>query len=398
VVRGARLARQLPDRLRHRPARRYGLFAERSADGEWDHVYASGFDDSGLYIGACRDCEATVSHALAEHNPVGYAVTNSGGHLVLEDSLFHNNAVGISLNSSESDLPPPSSAPATRAPERDADDHLDRAQPLHDRPRPPDRRQQQPECPLEHLQRTARLGNRDRPARRLLRPRYEKCPCPKPHCRSSRTRVPLVAPGAAGAGSLPTRRQPHRAERRHRIQNRHRDRGRPLRLQAVDEQLLLKEPLREPRRPPSCGRSAAPTRNRRCRTRARGRRATRSLRADRHVRLSALYRRPSPWRPAEKTNVRTRAPVTALDRVQGAGVVFSRSALNECEPRPSSRSLCPGFGLASRSPPPRAAEQSALRLRLNLFHALARQPEPWSDLDPPNPGRISALSRCQRVG
>jgi hypothetical protein len=188
------------------------------------------------------------------------------------------------------------------------------------------------------------------------------------------------------------------AERRHRIQNRHRDRGRPLRLQAVDEQLLLKEPLREPRRPPSCGRSAAPTRNRRCRTRARGRRATRSLRADRHVRLSALYRRPSPWRPAEKTNVRTRAPVTALDRVQGAGVVFSRSALNECEPRPSSRSLCPGFGLASRSPPPRAAEQSALRLRLNLFHALARQPEPWSDLDPPNPGRISALSRCQRVG
>src|SRR6266480_915752 len=55
----------------------------------------------------------------------------------------------------------------------------------------------------------------------------------------------LVAPGAAGAGSLPTRRQPHRAERRHRIQNRHRDRGRPLRLQAVDEQLLLEEPLRE---------------------------------------------------------------------------------------------------------------------------------------------------------
>jgi hypothetical protein len=85
----------------------YGLFAERSADGEWDHVYASGFDDSGLYIGACRDCEATVSHALAERNPVGYAGTNSGGHLVLEDSLFRDNAVGLSLNSSESDPPPP---------------------------------------------------------------------------------------------------------------------------------------------------------------------------------------------------------------------------------------------------------------------------------------------------
>jgi hypothetical protein len=85
----------------------YGLFAEHSADGELDHVYASGFDDSGLYIGACRDCEATVSHALAERNPVGYAGTNSGGHLIVEFSLFRDNAVGLSLNSSESDPPPP---------------------------------------------------------------------------------------------------------------------------------------------------------------------------------------------------------------------------------------------------------------------------------------------------
>jgi hypothetical protein len=85
----------------------YGLFAERSTGGEWDWVYAAGFDDSGLYIGACRDCRATVSHVLVERNPVGYAGTNSGGHLIVEDSLFRNNAVGLSLNSSESDPPPP---------------------------------------------------------------------------------------------------------------------------------------------------------------------------------------------------------------------------------------------------------------------------------------------------
>lgn len=85
----------------------YGLYAERAEGGEWDHVYASGFDDSGFYIGACRDCRATVSHALAERNPVGYAGTNSGGHLLVEDSLFRDNAVGLSLNSSESDPPPP---------------------------------------------------------------------------------------------------------------------------------------------------------------------------------------------------------------------------------------------------------------------------------------------------
>ena len=47
-----------------------------------DRVYASGFNDSGLYVGACRDCEATISHALAERNAYGYAGTNAGGHLV----------------------------------------------------------------------------------------------------------------------------------------------------------------------------------------------------------------------------------------------------------------------------------------------------------------------------
>jgi hypothetical protein len=36
----------------------YGLYADRSMGGEWDRVYASGFNDSGLYVGACRDCEA----------------------------------------------------------------------------------------------------------------------------------------------------------------------------------------------------------------------------------------------------------------------------------------------------------------------------------------------------
>lgn len=85
----------------------YGLYAARARAGRWDHVYASGFNDAGLYIGACGDCLATVSHAAAESNAVGYAGSNSGGHLVVEDSLFRDNAVGLSLNSTESDPPPP---------------------------------------------------------------------------------------------------------------------------------------------------------------------------------------------------------------------------------------------------------------------------------------------------
>ena len=85
----------------------YGLWASRSRDGGLDHVYASGFDDSGLYVGACRDCRAVVEHALAEHNLVGLAATNASGHFLVEHSLFRDNAVGASFNSSLSDPPPP---------------------------------------------------------------------------------------------------------------------------------------------------------------------------------------------------------------------------------------------------------------------------------------------------
>jgi hypothetical protein len=85
----------------------YGLWSAASRDGGLDHVYASGFDDSGLYVGACRDCRAVVEHALAERNLIGLAATNASGHFVVEHSLFRSNAVGVSFNSSRSDPPPP---------------------------------------------------------------------------------------------------------------------------------------------------------------------------------------------------------------------------------------------------------------------------------------------------
>jgi hypothetical protein len=85
----------------------YGLFTSNSVNGEWDHVYASGFNDSGLYLGACPDCNATISHALAENNAIGYSGTNSGGRLVVQDSLFRNNGVGVVPNSLPNDAPPP---------------------------------------------------------------------------------------------------------------------------------------------------------------------------------------------------------------------------------------------------------------------------------------------------
>ena len=86
----------------------YGLFTSNAVNGFWKHVYASGFNDSGLYIGACRDCGALIQDALVERNALGYSGTNSGGHLVIEDSTFRRNSIGIGPNSEiTGDLPAP---------------------------------------------------------------------------------------------------------------------------------------------------------------------------------------------------------------------------------------------------------------------------------------------------
>lgn len=85
----------------------YGLFASNTVKGFMKHVYASGFNDSGLYIGACRDCKAKVSDALVERNALGYSGTNSGGNIVVEKSTFRNNSNGVGPNSLNNDDQPP---------------------------------------------------------------------------------------------------------------------------------------------------------------------------------------------------------------------------------------------------------------------------------------------------
>ena len=85
----------------------YGLFASNSVTGFLKHVYASGFNDSGIYIGACRDCNALVDHALVERNGLGYSGTNSGGRLVVQNSTFRRNSNGVGPNSLNNDDKPP---------------------------------------------------------------------------------------------------------------------------------------------------------------------------------------------------------------------------------------------------------------------------------------------------
>jgi hypothetical protein len=86
----------------------YGIFTDNEEKGSWEHIYASGFNDSGMYIGACRECNAKVSDAVMENNSLGYSGSNSSGRLVIENSVFNHNLTGIAPNSENpGDGPPP---------------------------------------------------------------------------------------------------------------------------------------------------------------------------------------------------------------------------------------------------------------------------------------------------
>jgi len=87
----------------------YGIFTNNEKEGSWEHVYASGFNDSGLYIGACWECRALVNDATIENNAVGYSGSNSGGRLVIENSVFRKNSAGIVPNGENPGDPPPPS-------------------------------------------------------------------------------------------------------------------------------------------------------------------------------------------------------------------------------------------------------------------------------------------------
>jgi len=89
-------------------AAEYGIFSSNSAGpGSWNETYASNFNDSGLYIGACHQvCDVTVNHAWAEYNALGYSGTNSGGAVVVEHSQFDNNQDGFDTNTQINGDPP----------------------------------------------------------------------------------------------------------------------------------------------------------------------------------------------------------------------------------------------------------------------------------------------------
>ena len=89
-------------------AAQYGIFSSNSrGPATWDQLYASNFNDSGMYVGAClQQCGITINHAWMEYNALGYSGTNSGGAIVVEHSEFDNNQDGFDTNTQINGDPP----------------------------------------------------------------------------------------------------------------------------------------------------------------------------------------------------------------------------------------------------------------------------------------------------
>src|SRR5205085_46917 len=84
-----------------------GIFASNSAGpGLYTQVYANNQADSAFYIGACPDCNTILDHAQGENSDLGYSGTNSGGHLIIQNSEFDNNQSGFVTNSQNNDDAP----------------------------------------------------------------------------------------------------------------------------------------------------------------------------------------------------------------------------------------------------------------------------------------------------
>jgi hypothetical protein len=81
----------------------YGIYAYTAQDGQFDHSYAAGQPDSGFYIGQCFPCNAVIDNVVSEWNGLGYSGANSGGNLVIRDSIWRKNLSGLILVSEDAE-------------------------------------------------------------------------------------------------------------------------------------------------------------------------------------------------------------------------------------------------------------------------------------------------------
>jgi hypothetical protein len=89
------------------PFMTYAIYASNTfGPGLFTQVYGNNSADAAFYIGACPDCNTTLDHAHAQNSDLGYSGTNSGGHLIIQNSEFDNNQSGFVTNSQNNDDAP----------------------------------------------------------------------------------------------------------------------------------------------------------------------------------------------------------------------------------------------------------------------------------------------------
>ena len=86
----------------------YGIFSSDAAGpATWTNIYANNQNDSGMYVGACKQvCGITISQAWMENSALGYSGTNSGGAIVIKNSRFDHNQDGFDTNTQIAGDPP----------------------------------------------------------------------------------------------------------------------------------------------------------------------------------------------------------------------------------------------------------------------------------------------------
>ena len=82
----------------------YGVYVFDSVGGVIDNSYGAGSPDAGVYVGQCYPCDSLINHFTSEFNGLGYSGTNSGGNMIIVNSIFRHNRAGVVPNSGSYEL------------------------------------------------------------------------------------------------------------------------------------------------------------------------------------------------------------------------------------------------------------------------------------------------------
>jgi Periplasmic copper-binding protein (NosD) len=82
----------------------YGIYAFYARGGTIEHSYVSGHPDGGVYVGQCKPCNVVVNDIIGERNAQGFLGTNASGGVLVVNSTWRDNSVGVLVQSEDIEL------------------------------------------------------------------------------------------------------------------------------------------------------------------------------------------------------------------------------------------------------------------------------------------------------